>query len=98
MRYRKANTADLSSDLSQLLDDLREVLESKEHAADPALSLLLNKVVAALEKVREASSHAVDQTKAVAQCADAYVHESPWKVIGGALAVGAVLGCALSRR
>lgn len=29
MRFRKANTADLANDLSQLLDDLKEVLASK---------------------------------------------------------------------
>ncbi|WP_043007608.1 YqjD family protein [Comamonas testosteroni] len=98
MRFRKANTADLTNDLSQLLDDLKEVLASKGRDADPAASLLFSKAATTLEKVRTASSNAVCESKAAAQAADAYVHDSPWRAVGGALAVGALIGLVLSRR
>jgi ElaB/YqjD/DUF883 family membrane-anchored ribosome-binding protein len=63
MRFRKANTADLANDLSQLLDDLKEVLASKGRDADPAASLLFSKAASTLEKVRTASSNAVCESR-----------------------------------
>ena len=98
MRFRKANAADLSKDLSQLLDDLKEVLANKGRDADPAASMLFNKASLALEKVRSTSAAAVDGSRAAVQSADVYVHDSPWRAVGGALAVGTLLGFALSRR
>lgn len=98
MRFRKANTADLSKDLSQLLNDLRDVLATKGHDADPAASMLFNKAASTLEKVRSSSAAAINESRAAALSADAYVHDSPWRAVGGALAVGALLGFALSRR
>lgn len=98
MRFRKATAADLSKDLSQLLDDLKEVLATKGRDADPAASMIFNKAASTLEKVRSTSAAAVDESRAAVQSADDYVHNSPWRAVGGALAVGALLGFALSRR
>ncbi len=64
MRFRKANAADLSNDLSQLLDDLKEVLTTKGRDTDPAASLLLSKAASTLEKVKAASSNAISESKA----------------------------------
>ncbi|MPS93305.1 hypothetical protein [uncultured Comamonas sp.] len=98
MRFRKANTADLANDLSQLLDDLKEVLASKGHDTDPAASRRFGKAASTLEKVRNASSRAVCESKAAAHSANALVHASPWRAVGGALAVGALIGMVLGRR
>lgn len=98
MRFRKANTADLSNDISQLLDDLKEVLATKGQDADPAASLLFNKAASTLDKVRTASSNVVCESKAAVEAADDYIHDSPWSAVGGALAVGALIGFVLSRR
>ncbi|MDH1476872.1 hypothetical protein N5F13_20435 [Comamonas thiooxydans] len=98
MRFRKANAADLSNDLAQLLDDLKAVLSTKGRETDPAASLLMSKAASTLDKVRTASSNALAESKAAAVAADAYIHESPWRAVGGALAVGALIGLVLSRR
>ena len=98
MIFRKANAADISSDLSQLLDDLKEVLTNEGRETEPAASMLLNKAASALEKVRAASSNAISESKAAAEATDAYIHDSPWRAVGGALAVGALIGLVLSRR
>lgn len=92
MRMRKANTANLSDDLNRLLNDLRDVLASKTHDADATASQLYSKAVATLEKARSASSAALDESKAAVQSVDTYVHDSPWRAVGGALAVGVLLG------
>ncbi|WP_080995982.1 DUF883 family protein [Comamonas testosteroni] len=98
MRFHKESTAEPPSDANQLLEDSQGVLLANGHDADPAASVLFSKAASALEKVRTTSSNAVDQSKALALSADSYAHESPWQVAGGALAVGALLGFALSRR
>lgn len=98
MRVHKESEAEHSRDASRPVDDLQDVLVSNGHDADSAASMLFSKAASALEKMRTASSNTIDQSKAIALSADSYVHESPWRVAGGALAVGALLGFALSRR
>ncbi|MEQ6437036.1 DUF883 family protein [Comamonas sp. w2-DMI] len=98
MRLRKSPASVISNDLGQLLDDLHELLSSRQKDADSALTQLGDKLGSTLDKVRSTSSQAVDQSRALAQNADDYVHDSPWRAIGGALAVGALLGFMLSRR
>lgn len=98
VRFRKANTSDLSNDLSQLLDDLQDILTSKGRCTDPAAALLFNKAASTLGKMRSTSSTAISGSKAVAQSANAYLHDSPWRALSGALAVGALLGLFLSKR
>lgn len=98
MRFGKSKTPDLQGDLGQLLDDLRELLSSTDKAADPALSQVRHKVEAALAKVCETSACALEQSKTLAHDADDYLRESPWRAVGGALAVGALIGFMLNRR
>lgn len=95
MIFRKANATNLPSDVSRLLDDLREVLSPN---ATPAVSMFTHTAASTLAKVRTASSNAIEQSKAIVLSTDSYVHESPWRVAGGALALGAVIGFTLSRR
>ncbi|TYK68024.1 DUF883 family protein [Comamonas testosteroni] len=95
MIFRKANATNLPSDVSRLLDDLREVLSPN---AAPAVSMFTHTAASTLAKVRTASSNAIEQSKAIVLSTDSYVHESPWRVAGGALALGAVIGFTLSRR
>ena len=97
MRVQKASAAEPPSDISRILDDLRDVLVSNGHDADPATSMLFSKAASTLEKVKAASSNAIGQSKALALATDSYVHASPWRVVGGALAAGTLLGFALSR-
>lgn len=97
MKFRKANATVLANDLSQILNDLRDVLTSTKRSANPAAFLLFNKAATTLDKFRATSTNVLDQSKAMAHNADVYAHESPWKAAGGALAVGALLGFALSR-
>lgn len=98
MRFGKSKTPDLRGDLDLLLEDLRALLSSTDKAADPALTQVRHQLETALGKMRETSAHAVEQSKALAHDADDYLHESPWRAVGGALAVGALLGFMLSRR
>ena len=74
------------------------MLSSTDKTADPALTQICRKIETALCKVRDTSTHAVEQSRALAHDADDYLHESPWQAVGGALAVGALLGFMLSRR
>ncbi|GAO73235.1 MULTISPECIES: DUF883 family protein [Comamonas] len=97
MKVQKESAAELPRDVNRLLDDLRNVLASNGHDADPAASMLFSKAASTLEKVKTASANAIGQSKALALSADSYVHASPWRVVGGALAAGTLLGFALTR-
>ncbi|WP_460483454.1 ElaB/YgaM/YqjD family protein [Comamonas humi] len=98
MRFRKTTTTDVLSDLDQLLGDVRALLSSKVKEVDPALSQLGHRLEQSVDRIRTSSSKAAEQSRALAQDADDYVHTSPWPVVGGALAVGVVLGLMFSKR
>ena len=51
----------------------------------------------ARDKLAQASDHAVLRSKAAARSTDRYVHEHPWQVIAGVLALGVGLGLLLNR-
>lgn len=98
MRPQKSTNSDVLQDFAQLLDDVRDLLSTKEQLAVPALGQVRQKIEAAVDRVRETSANAVGQSKELVHNADDYVHESPWKTVGGALAVGTLVGFMLSRR
>ena len=56
------------------------------------------RLVAALESAKDLASRVRDQAVDYAKVTDEAVHEHPYKAIGIALGVGALIGCLLSRR
>lgn len=98
MIFRRTTATDISSDVTRLLDDLRGLFLTKEKEITPAFKRLRQQLEENFNKVREATSDAVEHSKTKAKGADDYAHESPWKTAGGALAVGALIGFMLSKR
>jgi ElaB/YqjD/DUF883 family membrane-anchored ribosome-binding protein len=49
-------------------------------------------------RLEDAQHAAAEKVRATAQATDEYVHENPWKVIGGVALVGVLLGALISRR
>lgn len=56
------------------------------------------KLRTAREKLAAASAEAIERSREAAKATDDYVHEHPWRIIGGALAVGVALGLLIDRR
>ena len=97
MKFGKNTSSGIHEDLSTLLNDVSDLLASKAKE-EPRLKQAKEFVDNGISRVRGAASDAVDYSRDVARGADDYVHDSPWQVVGGALAIGVVIGMLLSRR
>ncbi|MFT4243386.1 MAG: DUF883 family protein [Acidovorax sp.] len=95
-------TTSTQGELEKLVTDLRGLLASKELDAVPEIKLLRQRLDDGMHSVRDsavrAAQEAARQAKEAAQAADRYAHDEPWRVAGGALAVGALVGFLLARR
>lgn len=90
------------SDLEKLVSDLRGLLDSKSLDTLPEIQVLRKRLDEGIDSAREAAlraaREATRQAKDAALAADRYAHDEPWRVAGGALAVGAIIGFLLARR
>lgn len=90
------------ADLEKLVTDLRGLLSSKDLDAIPEIKVLRQRLDEGVSSARDsavkAAQDAARQAKEAAVAADRYAHDEPWRVAGGALAVGALLGFLLARR
>jgi ElaB/YqjD/DUF883 family membrane-anchored ribosome-binding protein len=95
-------TETAQNELEKLVSDLRGLLASKDLDTLPEIRLLRQRLDDGLHNVREstvrAAQEAARQAKDAAVAADRYAHDEPWRVAGGALAVGALVGFLLARR
>jgi ElaB/YqjD/DUF883 family membrane-anchored ribosome-binding protein len=97
MKLGSTKTSTVQDDLGTLLRDVSDLLVTQAKD-EPRLKQAKELVDNGLSRVRGAASGAVDYSRDMARGADDYVHDSPWQVVGGALAVGVVIGMLLSRR
>ncbi len=95
-------SAKASADVEKLVADLRELLDSSDLDSVPEIKALRRRLDAGLHSLRDsavsAAQEAARQAKEAALAADAYAHDEPWRIAGGALAIGALLGFLLGRR
>ena len=91
-----------------LVDELRNVviqaealLEALGQDKDEALEALRERVYSAVDAAKVRLADLEKQASVVAQrasvAAEAYTRENPWTVVGGALALGLVLGALFTR-
>lgn len=91
----------LQSDVQEALSSAESVLEQAAGATGEKAAELRQRALAKLKQAREklqvARGKAVERSKAAAKVTDEYVHEHPWRIIGGAVAVGIALGLLINR-
>ncbi|QNN57579.1 DUF883 domain-containing protein [Diaphorobacter ruginosibacter] len=80
----KLSSHSSSSSLEQLLGDLNTLLSSTRDSAR--------------DTIVGASDEAVSRARDAAHTTNQYAHDEPWRIAGGALVVGALLGYCLGRR
>lgn len=90
------------SELEKLVADLRGLISSRDLDSLPEIKVLRQRLDDGMHSVRDAAVNAAQdasrQAREAARVADRYAHDEPWRVAGGALAVGALLGFLLARR
>jgi len=96
------STKKLMEDLSAVVNDAEDLLKATASQTGERISEVRAKTEESLRaaKVRlaDAQEALLDKAKAVAQDADAYAHENPWKTAGIAAAAGLLIGALIARR
>lgn len=93
----------------QLLDDVREVIESAEQLASISSNdasektkefktRIAHKLKEVKIRLKDAEEAACDHARAAVKVTDEYIHDNPYKTAGIAAAVGFLLGLLVSRR
>lgn len=89
-------------DLEHFLNELSGLLSSKDLDSVPKIADLRARLDSRLTDARDtlvdASEQAAQHTRDMADAADTYVHDEPWRVVTGALAAGVLIGYCLGRR
>lgn len=98
MKIRTGNYSDIQDELTDLLQDISHLLSSKEAESTPQLARMRKRIEYRLNNARESAANAISQSKEMAASADKYVHSEPWKLIGAALAAGALIGYCFCHR
>jgi ElaB/YqjD/DUF883 family membrane-anchored ribosome-binding protein len=86
------------NDLGTLAEDARALMAATADVAGVKVGEARKRVAAALESAKEIAGNLRDKAVAGAKATDEAVHEHPYKAIGIALGVGALIGFLISRR
>jgi ElaB/YqjD/DUF883 family membrane-anchored ribosome-binding protein len=93
---KKHNTE--TNPTTHLLEDAQELLAATAHVAEEKVIEARKRLTAAIEKGKEAWSAIQEKTVAGAKATDEAIRNNPYKALGIAFGVGALVGFLLSRR
>lgn len=98
----QVTTDKLMADLKTVVDDAEELLRATAGQAGEKVAAARaraeDSVRAAKARMQEMKGDLLAQTREMAESADLYVRENPWRAVGIAAAAGLVLGLLISRR
>lgn len=101
MERTAERSADLVDELRNVVIQAEALLQAIGADKDEAISVLRERVASAVSAAKARIADLEAQASAVAQRAsiatEAYVRENPWTVVGGAAAVGLILGATFTR-
>jgi len=81
-----------------LLDDAQALLNATAHVAEETVVEARKRLTAAIEKGKEAWDTVQEKAVAGAKATDQVIRDNPYKALGVALGVGAIIGYLLRRR
>jgi len=91
-----------TSEVSNLVADVQDLLSRLAHVADPEVARVLARVEQALATAKRALADGTDrvqrQAKNAVSVGDLYVRDNPWQAVGIAAAAGFVVGVLVARR
>ena len=92
----------LMEDLRLVVSDAEELLRATASQAGEGAAAVRARIQENLLTVKEnlvdAETAVIERTRQAAKVADQYVHDNPWKAIGIAAGVGALVGMLIARR
>jgi ElaB/YqjD/DUF883 family membrane-anchored ribosome-binding protein len=81
-----------------LMEDAQALLSATAHVAEEKVVEARKRLTAAIEKGTEAWSNVQEKAIAGAKATDQVIRDNPYKALGVALGVGAIIGYLLRRR
>lgn len=94
--------SEIVKELQNLAQDLKELLGDEALIGNAKAKALREKLEDKIDDFRvsakELGKGATARAKHVAQVADDYAHEEPWRLVGAGAAVGLIVGILLGRR
>jgi ElaB/YqjD/DUF883 family membrane-anchored ribosome-binding protein len=97
-----SNIKTVQSDMRTLVRDaqdlFREATTATGEKADALRARGLSLLDTALAKAQDMQAAALETGKEMAESADAFVQENPWKAVGIAAGVGLLVGVLIARR
>jgi ElaB/YqjD/DUF883 family membrane-anchored ribosome-binding protein len=92
----------LVKDFKEVISDAETLLKATIDSGDEKLSEVRSRMEKSIKQAKtamgESQSAVIDKARAATKVADAYVHENPWRTIGFAASVGAIIGMLIGRR
>ena len=95
---RESLLDDFSTMLTEAEDLLRRAGNETGERAKDLRAQVEAKLLAAKLRLQEMEGEAIDRAKAAARVTDDYVHDTPWRAIGAAVAAGFLIGLLVNRR
>ena len=97
MRKSTANHTQ-NAETEHLLEDAQVLLTATAHVAEEKVAEARKRLMAAIEKGREAWEGVQEKAVAGAKATDRVIRDNPYRSLGIAVGVGALLGYLISRR
>ena len=92
------HTQETSNDMGSLAEDARALMAATADVAGEKVGEARKRLAAALESAKAIAARVRDKAVEGARATDEAVHEHPYKAMGIALGVGAILGYIFARR
>jgi len=86
------------NDMGTLAEDARALMAATADVAGEKVAEARKRLNSALERAKEIAANVRDKAVASAKATDEAVRENPYKAIGVALGVGALIGFVIARR
>ena len=96
--YGRRNVKEFGDTLSEAESLLKQAATESGDRARDLREQVEAKLNSAKAKLQDLQDDALDRAKTAARATDVYVRDNPWQMIGGAAAVGFLLGVLVSRR
>jgi ElaB/YqjD/DUF883 family membrane-anchored ribosome-binding protein len=85
-------------DSEHLLEDAKELLAATAHVAEEKVVEARKRLTDAIERGREALENLQERAVATAKATDQVIRDNPYRSLGVALGVGALIGYLFARR
>src|ERR1700744_732678 len=98
MKKHQTTHTDLTEPVENLIEDAKELMSATSHVAEEKVVEARHRLAAALERAKD-TWHSVQETAvAKAKATDQAIKANPYKSMGIAFGVGALVGFLISRR